>query len=117
MLVQRVTLSGIDVVEEVDRQRNVGVAAIKAAVLRRHRPDRARGGGPIDSRLRATGLNEQSPAQPRLRAHDAALIGALGVVAACGLVYEYLRRRRSPKADVSAPASAFLCHLIDSPAH
>ena len=33
MLAQRVILSGIDVVEEVDRQRNVGVAAIEAAVF------------------------------------------------------------------------------------
>ena len=35
-------------------------------------------------------MNDQSPARPRLRWHDAALIGAMGVVAACGLVYEYL---------------------------
>ena len=33
MLAQRVILSGVDVVEEVDRQRNVGVAAIEAAVF------------------------------------------------------------------------------------
>ena len=33
MLAQRVILSGIDMVEEVDRQRNVGVAAIEAAVF------------------------------------------------------------------------------------
>ena len=33
MLAQRVILSGIDVVEEVDNQRNVGVAAIEAAVF------------------------------------------------------------------------------------
>ena len=33
MLAQRVILSGIDVVEEVDGQRNVGVAAIEAAVF------------------------------------------------------------------------------------
>ena len=33
MLAQRAILSGIDVVEEVDRQRNVGVAAIEATVF------------------------------------------------------------------------------------
>lgn len=33
MLAQRIVLAGIDVVEEVDRQRNVGVAAIEAAVF------------------------------------------------------------------------------------
>ena len=33
MLAQRVILSGVDVVEEVDRQRNIGVAAIEAAVF------------------------------------------------------------------------------------
>ena len=33
MLAQKVILRGIDVVEEVDRQRNVGVAAIEAAVF------------------------------------------------------------------------------------
>ena len=33
MLAQKVILGGIDVVEEVDRQRNIGVAAIEAAVF------------------------------------------------------------------------------------
>ena len=33
MLAQRVILAGVDVVEEVDRQRNIGVAAIEAAVF------------------------------------------------------------------------------------
>ena len=33
MLAQRVILGGVDVVEEVDRQRNIGVAAIEAAVF------------------------------------------------------------------------------------
>ena len=33
MLAQRAVLRGIDVVEEVDNQRNVGVAAIEAAVF------------------------------------------------------------------------------------
>ncbi len=33
MLAQRVVLAGVDVVEEVDKQRNVGVAAIEAAVF------------------------------------------------------------------------------------
>ena len=33
MLAQRVILAGVDVVEEVDRQRNVGVAALEAAVF------------------------------------------------------------------------------------
>ena len=33
MLAQRAVLRGIDVVEEVDQQRNVGVAAIEAAVF------------------------------------------------------------------------------------
>ena len=33
MLAQRVILHGVDVVEEVDRQRNIGVAAIEAAVF------------------------------------------------------------------------------------
>ncbi len=33
MLAQRVILAGVDVVEEVDRQKNVGVAAIEAAVF------------------------------------------------------------------------------------
>ena len=33
MLAQRVILSGIDVIEEVDRQRNIGVASIEAAVF------------------------------------------------------------------------------------
>ena len=33
MLAQRVILHGVDVVEEVDRQRNTGVAVIEAAVF------------------------------------------------------------------------------------
>ena len=33
IIAQRVVLLGIDVVEEVDNQRNIGVAAIEAAIF------------------------------------------------------------------------------------